>query len=561
MIKKWIIKKPAPKKFIESFPEFHPIVLQLLYNRGITSKEEIERFLNPDWERDLFNPFLMKGMKEAVERLKKAIKNKEKIGLFGHFDVDGVSATALLYLVLKKIGLSPLPYLPDRKEGFGLNEKALKELKDLKIKLLITVDTGTSSYKEVELAKKWKMDIIITDHHEIPQKLPSCPILNPNQKGCSYPFKELAGVGVTFKLASALSTHFPLLLPSSYLKWLVDLVCLGTICDIVPLISENRLFAKFGLIVLNKTRRIGLEKLSEKAQVEFGKIDPYTVSFILGPRLNAPGRIDHANASFYLLTTENPQEAERLAKILDDYNKERQAILEKTLEEAKKEIEEKSLFKNKLILVGKEDWPAGIIGLIASKLTDEYFRPTIALTIGKEKSKGSARSIETFHITEILSECGECLIRFGGHKKAAGFSLLTEKIEELRERLIKKAEERLTEEDVTPSLEIEAKIELKDLNWDLYESLEKFQPTGFGNKEPVFLSENVRVEDVRTVGEGKHLKLNLWGFDSIYFDKGELVSQIWPGDIIDVVYHLEADEWGNERRLQLKILDLRKKNG
>jgi single-stranded-DNA-specific exonuclease len=560
-MKRWQIAKPAPKKFIEGFPEYHPITLQLLYNRGIKSEKEIEKFLNPDWDRDLYEPFLMKGMKEAVSRIKKALKKKEKVAIFGHFDADGIAATALLYLVLSKLGLKSMPYIPVRKEGYGLNKERIFQLKKEDVDLIITVDTGISSFFEIELAKKLKMDLIVTDHHEIPKILPKAEaILNPKQKNCSYPFKELSGTGVVFKLAQALSLSFSSsLLPCSYLKWFVDLVALGTICDVVPLLDENRLFAKFGLIVLNKTRRIGLQKLYQVAQLKPNAIDPYTVSFIIGPRLNAPGRMDHANASFFLLTTKEPEKAEELAKMLDNYNRQRQAILEKAVEEAKVEVLEKNLLDHKLILIGKQEWHSGIIGLIASKLVEEYGRPALVLQVGEKISKGSARSIDAFHITEILSNLKEYLINFGGHKKAAGFSVLTEKIEELKDKLRDLAEERLTEEDVIPSLKVEAKIDPKEINWDLWRELEKFEPTGFGNSRPLFLAENVRVENVRTVGnEGNHLKMKLYGLDGIYFGAGKLSSSIFPSDIIDIVFQIAVDEWQNQRKLVLKIVDLRK---
>jgi single-stranded-DNA-specific exonuclease len=559
-MKRWQIAKPAPKKFIERFPEYHPITLQLLYNRGIKSEKEIEKFLNPDWEKDLYDPYLMKGMKEAVSRVKKAIKNKEKVAIFGHFDVDGVVATSLLYIVFKKMGLSVLPYIPARQEGYGITEDGIHQLVKEKVNLIISVDTGISSHKEIELANRLGIDVVITDHHEVPKKLPKASaILNPKQKNCSYPFKELAGTGIAFKLVSALSLSFSSLLPQSYLKWLMDLVALGTICDVVPLLDENRLFAKFGLIVLNKTRRIGLQKIYQVAQLKPDSIDPYTVSFVIGPRLNAPGRMDHANASFFLLTAKEPEKAEELAKMLDNYNRQRQAILEKAVEEAKTEVLEKNLLDHKLILIGKREWHSGIIGLIAAKLVEEYGRPALVLQIGEEISRGSARSIDAFHITESLSNLKECLIKFGGHKRAAGFSVLTKRIEELKNKLRTLAEEKLTEEDVIPFLKIEAKIDPKEINWELWSQLEKFEPTGFGNPRPVFLAEKVRVEKIRTVGNhAQHLKMSLCGLDAIYFGAGSLSSSIFPSDIIDLVFQITVDEWQNERKLTLKVIDLRK---
>lgn len=571
MRKRWRIKKTAPKDFIESFPEFHPITLQLLYNRGIKDEREIERFLYPDWERDLYDPFLMKDMKKAVIRIKQAINNKEKVAVFGHFDVDGVTSCALLYFVLRRLGINPSVYIPDREDGYGITEKAIHDLIKEKINLIITVDTGISSGKEIELAKRLKMDVIVCDHHRVPNIPPKASaILNPNQKDCSYPFKELAGVGVAFKLAQALFKECQVLnrkedgslgrmAPDVFLKWLVDLVALGSICDVVPLISENRLFAKFGLIVLNKTKNLGLKTLFQILELTPESIDVYASSFIIGPRLNAPGRMDHANISFYLLTTSNPNEAEKLANILDKQNRERQQILEKAINEAKKEIEEKGLLSKKLLILGQENWPSGIIGLIAGKLVSEYSRPAFILQIGKEKSKGSVRSIDAFHATEALEMVSQHLIQFGGHKKAAGFSVLTNKINDLKRELVSLAEQRLTKEDITPVLDIDAKIDLSSINWELWTDLEKFQPTGYGNPEPVFLSERVKIDSIKAVGkEASHLKMKLMGFDGIFFDGAKISSELKPSDVVDIVFQIQADQWMGKRRLQLKLLDLRK---
>lgn len=560
MEKQWKTAKQVSKKLIESFPEYNPIVLQLLYNRGIKEEKEIEKFLNPDWERDLYSPFLMKGMKEAISRIRKALKNKEKVAVFGHFDVDGVTSAAVVGAVLKKLGLKTTVYIPDREEGHGLTEEGINQLKTEDVTLIITSDCGISSVEAVEIARKLKIDVVITDHHEVPKIIPKAKsILNPHQKGCTYPFKELAGVGVAFKLVQALSHTFKSELPDSFMKWMLDLVALGTICDIVPLIDENRLFAKFGLVVLNKTRKIGLLELYKVSEIELGKIDTYAISYIIGPRLNAPGRLDHASASFYLLTTKNHQRARELAITLDTNNKTRQQLLKRTLEEARQEIEKNKLHKNKLILLGSKDWSNGIIGLIAGKLKDKYSRPILVLSMGKAESRGSARSIDSFHITEILSACSDCLIKFGGHKRAAGFVVSNDKINELKEKLISLAEQRLVEKDLKPNLNIDTKINLFEIDWDLWEQLEKFEPTGFGNKAPVFLAENIKVDSLRLVGkQANHLKIRLSGFDGIFFGGGDLISQIKPDDLVDAVFQIAVDEWKSERKLQLKIMDLKK---
>ncbi len=327
----------------------------------------------------------------------------------------------------------------------------------------------------------------------------------------------------------------------------------------MPLTSENRLFAKFGLIVLNKTRRVGLLKLYQKAKIVQGKIDPYAVSFMIGPRLNAPGRMDHANVSYYLLSEKREEQAERLAQKLEENNQERQRLLKKILEQAKNDIKKHNLHKNNLIMVGGKDWPSGIIGLVAGKLKDEYGRPVLALAIGDKQAKGSARSIDNFHITEMLSLCSDCLIQYGGHKRAAGFSLINENIATLKEKIIDIAERKLTKDDLRAKIGIDAKIDIKDISWRLFEDLEKFEPTGFGNPRPVFLAENVLVDNIRLVGkQANHLKMKLAGFDSIFFSGGEYGKNIREGDAVDIVFQIDADDFMAERKLQLKIIDMRK---
>ena len=553
MEKRWQIKKPAPRKFIERFPEYHPIILQLLYHLGLKNEREMETFLDPDWERDLGDPFLLKDMEKAVSRIKDAIKNKDKVGIFGHFDVDGVTAAAVLKIALEKMGLKTSVYIPDRQEGYGIIEEGIFQFQKEDVKLIITGDCGISSASEVELCKKMNIDVIITDHHEIPALLPKAKaIINPHQKDCRYPFKELAGVGVAFKLVQALG------LPPKDLKWLIDLVGLGTICDVVPLSGENRLLAKFGLLVLNKTKRIGLKQLYEIAQITPGEIDTYAVSFIIGPRLNAPGRMDHANTAFYLLLSKNAAKAHELAIALNDHNKERQDLLKKMLDEAKREIETKGLLKNKLILIGKNSWPDGIVGLLAGRLKDEYSRPVLALTIGEKESKGSARSVDNFHITEILADCSDCLLKFGGHKRAAGFSLKTAKIKELYEKLIKMAEVKLKDDDLLSKIEIDAEVNLADITWDFWQELNKFEPTGFANPVPLFLARKVKPESVRKVGKKfQHLKMTINGLDAIYFNGGEINDRVVLNYPIDIVFKIDLDEFKGRRKLQLKIVDLK----
>jgi len=532
------------------------IVEQLLLNRNIRLKNR-KSFLSPSFDQDLHDPFLMKGMKLAVERIESALENKETIGIFADYDADGVPGLALLYETLKKMGLGVISYIPRREQGYGLNLEGIELFLKEKVTLMITVDLGIRNIKEVAYAKDRGIDTIIVDHHEQANVLPDAIILNPKQKGDKYPFRELAGCGVAFKFIEAISKKTKLI-NIAFLKWLLDLVAIATICDVVPLVDENRIFAKFGLIVLQKTKRIGLEKLYQIATIDRNLIDTYTVGFQIGPRLNAPGRMDHANESFYLLVSEDPKESMQLAAKLDQINRRRQAELERVLKEAEEKVERNLLHQKKVILVEGKDWPHGIIGLVAGKLMEQFSRPAIVCERREKDFRGSARSIDAFNIIEALEESKQFLSSYGGHAKAAGLTFEQEHLSNLYDELLKIADSKLRDEDLVAKLRIDALVKKDDLGYNLLTDIQKFEPFGLGNPRPVFVLKKAQISDIRTVGqEKKHLKMKVEEIDAIGFDLGNLAKDLSQDQRIDIAFTLDEDNWDGNKKLQLKIIDIK----
>ena len=531
------------------------IIEQILLNRKI-SRNDWDSFLNPSFEK-LFEPFLMKGMKEAVEKVSRAYIDKETIGIFSDYDADGIPGAALLFEFLTKIGLEVKIYIPRRDQGYGLNREGIETLKKEGVKLLIAIDLGSRNIQEVNFALKNGLEVIILDHHEMAKDIPAGIILNPKQKGDSYPFKELAATGVVFKFIQAINQKLKKV-SLNYLKWTFDLVAISTICDVVPLISENRIFAKFGLIVLQKTKRLGLKALYQRAAILPEKIDTYSVGFQIGPRLNAPGRMNYANESFYLLVSKNHQEAEVLARKLDLVNRRRQNELERVLKEAKEKVSKRKLDKNKIILVEGKNWPQGIVGLVAGKLMEEFARPVIVCEEKDGKLRGSARSIDAYNMVEALDEAQEYLTKYGGHKKAAGLSLELEHLSDLYDKLLEIAESKLKDEDLKPKITVDAKINIDDINLKLVDSLGRLAPFGFANPRPVFQLASSQVSDIRTVGkENNHLKFKVEGISAIGFDLGDRQSELRNAKKIDLVFTLDEDNWDGTRKVQLKVLDLK----
>lgn len=560
----WQIAPPAPANHLARFPQLSPLIVQLLYNRGITAPLDVRDFLAGARPED--NPFRLKGMNEAVTRLRQAIRQGELVAIYGDFDADGVTATALLVETLSALGARVKPYIPHRvDEGYGLNTEALHQLASEGVKVVVTVDCGIRSIEEVNYGRKLGLDIIITDHHSVGEEVPpALAVINPKQPDCRYPFKDLAGVGVAFKLAQALlraNRRVPVTKGEVSVNEedLLDLTALGTVADLAPLLGENRSLVKRGLERLNAAERLGLRAMIAQAGLKLGQIDAATIGFILGPRLNAAGRMDDAATSYELLTCRSPDQAANLAQELEELNRRRQRLTLEALERAQEQapMADES---QKLLFVAGEDFPSGIVGLVAGRLTEEFYRPSLVVELGPEESRGSARSIPEFNITAALDQCSGLLVKYGGHAAAAGFTVANDNLEALQERLKELAAEQLEGVELTPTLLIDAEVELSEMDWATQALLTQLEPCGYANPAPLLLSRRAIVRDARAVGtDGGHLKLSLsdgqarWG--AIAFRQGQWAGQLPPH--IDVVYSLEINEWRGEKQLQLNVKDLR----
>ncbi len=566
-MKKWKVSQKPDKEFLDKFSEINPITLGLLFDRGITEQTAIEEFLSPKYNF-LNDPFLFSQMEEVVEIINNSIKKEEKIIVYGDYDADGVTSSVVLVNCLRKIGAKCDVYIPDRaKEGYSLNKKAVNFLAKNGAKLIITVDCGISSYEEIELAKEKGIKVIVTDHHHVPKKLPDCPIINPHAEN-NYPFKNLAGVGVAFKLVQALLKRLGKgkFSTEAFEKWLLDLVAIGTIADCVPLVGENRVLTKFGLMVLNKTQRYGLRALIEKSASALGEIDSQTVSFRLSPRINAAGRMNHASIAYNVLISNSLGEANKLVEELNNSNLERQRITERIVKKIISEVGDNP--KNKIIISLQADCPVGIVGLVSGRITDFYNRPSFVATKQGGKITGSGRSIPKFNIINFLEEIKDFFSHFGGHTQACGFTLKDENLfSDFKKKVLEAGENKLTDEDLISILNIGAEISLSDINWGFFNDLEKFAPFGQDNIKPLFLTRNLKVLSSREVGQnGNHLKIFVnnhteeenCSLDCIGFG----LSQSWrgklkTGDIIDLVYQIDENRWNGNRNIQLKVVDLR----
>ncbi|MDD5731585.1 MAG: single-stranded-DNA-specific exonuclease RecJ [Patescibacteria group bacterium] len=548
--------------------------MQLIYNRDIKNKKEAEEFFSPDYEK-MGDPYLLKDMDKAVKRILQAIEKEENIVVFGDYDVDGITATAVVYGILEK--LTPPArggaranvsfYIPHRmQEGYGLNKKAIDFLANKKTGLIITVDNGISNKDEIVYAKKKGIDIIVTDHHEAPKVLPNAvAVINPKRSDDTYSFRDLAGVGVAFKLAHALviainKKRKKEVISEGYLKWYLDLVALGTVSDIVPLLGENRIIAHFGLVVLAKTRNTGLKALEKVAEVDLKNSNPYMIGYQIAPRLNAAGRMAHAALALELLLTRDEGEAGVLAMRLEKLNRERQEVVSKIVDSIKSEYKKKEI--EKIILLKDEKWSSGIIGLIAGRISGEFSRPVFAMSQDKDLIKGSVRSDVEFNVIETLSIFEKIFINYGGHKGAGGFSLKTEDYELFQTQVSQYGEGKLKDEDLISFLNIEKEIEFKDITKKLFDEIKKFEPFGDKNPEPIFITHGVKVKEAKKVGkENTHTKLKLIKdgveFSAILFNHGEMGDQFYYGKDIDVVYKITENVWGSRRTLELKIEDLK----
>jgi single-stranded-DNA-specific exonuclease len=556
-IKRWIISPPlteAARAELKAFPE---ILQQLLYNRGYATDAAARAYLRAEANFDA-NPLQLLGMETAVARIRYALAHDEPIAIYGDYDVDGVTATALLVQTIRALGGNVKGYIPNRfEEGYGLNPDAFDSLKAEGVKLVISVDCGIRSPAEAAHALHIGLDLIISDHHHPDDELPDAlAVINPKRDGDPYPDKDLAGVGVAYKLAQALEPD-PTLLEN-----LLDLVALGTVADLAPLAGENRMLVRKGLLKIRATTRQGLFSLANVANLSLPKTTAIDIGFMLGPRLNAAGRLESALAAFDLLTTTDVFVAGQLAQKLDVQNRERQALTRKIQEQAEKMAMEDDPTAHLLFAV-HPDFNSGVVGLAASRLVETFYRPAAVGQIGEETTRCSCRSIPEFHITEALDQCKDLLVRHGGHAAAAGFTVENDKLPALRERLKEIANQQLAGLDLRPSLSADMEVPLSKMTSDVLKYLDYLQPTGYGNPDAVFVSRNLTVKSIRTVGaDSKHLKMTLSdgrvSFDAIGFRLGPLLPELPIGAKADAMYTFETNEFNGRVSLQLNLKDVKR---
>jgi single-stranded-DNA-specific exonuclease RecJ len=562
--KRWVLREPAPPEFVAELA-YSPIVSNLLYQRDMRDKQAAEEFLHSDYRTGLHDPFLMKDMDIASARIARAIKNGEPMAVYGDYDTDGVTAVALLMQAIPAMGGNLRPYIPHRvREGYGLNREAVERLANEGISLLITVDCGISNVAEVARARELGIDVVVTDHHSPPEELPQAnAVVNPKQKNCSYPYNQLVGVGIAYKLVQAIVRQ-GIRLPLRG-RDLLDVVAVGTVTDMGPLTGENRVLVKHGLEALNATTRPGLRALINASGLTMGKIKASDIGFGLGPRINAAGRLDDATRSYDLLLAEDLASAEKLAFELNRANRQRQDLTKEVQEHAKALAESDGTLENRIIIIAGEDYPAGVVGLVAGRLVEEWGRPVLILERKADVSVGSARSVSGFNIIEALRRCGDLFVRYGGHSMAAGFTIENAKLPELNRRLQAIAAEELSDEMLVPKLEIDLEIPLSEVSWELIQLLATLEPYGQANPQPVFMSRNLRVVSAQATGADKqHLSMMVNDgsdkppFKAIAFRLGHLAPALARYPYIDLAYHVEEREWNGERSIQLNVRDFRR---
>ena len=561
MNKKWQIYDIDENKIEEISKTYNinKLLSTILVNRNIVNEKDINKFLKPT-RNDFHDPFLILDMEKAVERIIQAINNKENVTIYGDYDVDGITSITVLKSYLQDRGLEVNTYIPNRlDEGYGLNNNAIDKIAESGCELMITVDCGISAIDEIHYATSLGIETIVTDHHEPGEDIPKAiAVIDNKRKDSNYPFRELAGVGVVFKVIQALSIKLGLP-EEEYLKYL-DIVCIGTISDIVPLVDENRVITKLGLMLVKQTRNVGLRAILQVSG--YSKIDSNTISFGVAPRINACGRMGVAEEALNLFLSKNINQVNELARKLNEHNRVRQETEKDIFENVKKQIEEKHLDENNTIVVAGENWHHGVIGIVSSKITEMYFKPSILLSFEEDGiGKGSGRSIPGFDLHDALMKCNDCIEKFGGHSMAIGITIKRENFDKLKDKLEEIAIEEHIDE-IVPEIKIDAKINLAEVNKEMVESLKELEPFGEGNKMPVFAFKNLKIDSIRALSEGKHLKLTLKDnnviVNAIGFNMGELAEDYRIGDKIDVVGTLEINSFNQMDSIQINLKDIMK---
>ncbi|MFC1594392.1 single-stranded-DNA-specific exonuclease RecJ [Candidatus Omnitrophota bacterium] len=536
--------------------DIHPAISQVLANRGIATVKEAESFLNADMAA-LHDPFELEDMHRVVDRIKKAKVKKENVLIVSDYDADGVTSCAVLTLLLRKIGIDADYYIPHRvDEGYGISEKVMRYAQEKKIHVMLCLDCGISNFQELKELKERKVDVIIIDHHRpINDTLPvAFGIINPKKSSCAYPFEDLASVGLVYKLVQAFF--------GDDLREYLDLVAVGTVADVMSLRGENRILVKEGLEQLNTTERIGLKALMDASSLKKKKIVPGLISFVIGPRINASGRVDSAEKALRLLLSDDAQEAKSLAAELNTYNRTRQKIEADILKEALNQVEHQVNFRDHFVIVlSQKDWHIGVLGIVASKISDRFYRPTIIISLDKEVGKGSARSIERFHIFDAISEVSDTLLGFGGHKYAAGITIAHDKVDSFREAINAVAKTKLSQDDLFPVLKIDAQIPLNMLGMEVAYAIERLAPFGIGNPTPVFCSRNLTLKSEPVIVGRDTIKF--WVTDgkrtaqAIGFGMGDTFDMVAKSEMLDLAYAVSIDTWAAEPQIQLEIKDIK----
>lgn len=566
----WQVYPRAPQEHFAQFADIPPLITQILYNRGIYSPTEVAQFvtgtdISPD-------PFLLKDMRRGVDVIWQAICEGRKIVVYGDYDADGVTATTLLVQALQSLGANVAPYIPDRfTEGYGLSKQSVAELAQNEVHLVITVDCGIRSVDEITYGNEMGLTFIVTDHHHVSKDAagndvipPAAAVINPKQTACRYPFKDLAGVGVAFRLAQALFAEADKagsdVQPGITEAALLDLVAVGTVADMVPLVGENRMMVQQGLTHLNPPSRAGLQALLEQSG-RTTEVDAGTIGFVIGPRLNAAGRLAHAELAYKLLLADTVLEALPLAVELHRINLERQTMTQRFVEKARSHILQAEQ-PAPVYVIADPEFNQGVVGLVASRLTDECYRPTLVAQQGETHTKGSGRSIPEFDITRALDQCADLLVKYGGHAAAAGFTIENKNLAHFTQRLTEIAEQSFDHQSLQRVIAVDAEINLRGVKAGLVQAIEDLQPFGYGNPSPQFVTRNLTVQYHSLVGKEKtHLKLRLFDgrqtWDSIGFGLGQAWPALPGGSIVDIVYSLEFNAWNGKVSIQLNLKDIK----